>query len=185
MPFHPFETTVSCELFLMHPAELLPHHICTWGQTYSVSKTLCTLWNSVWWEKSNYALILKSLCLICAKNGTPTSLTAIITSVTQYHNIKSYFQIGTGFSDEALQKHTTFFKQHVIPQPRPYFRYDSQHEPDHWFDAVQVWEIKCADLSLSPVHRAAIGIVSMMSSYTCVCSNTCSSLIICISSNNW
>jgi len=103
------------------------------------------------------------------KNGTPISLTAIITPVTQYHNIKFYFQIGTGFSDDDLQKHTTFFKQHVIPQPRPYYRYDSQHEPDHWFDAVQVWEIKCADLSLSPVHRAAIGIVSMMSSYTCVC----------------
>ena len=140
----------------------------------------------------------ENLCLICAKNGNPTSLTAIITPVTQYHNITFYFQIGTGFSDEDLQKHTTFFKQHVIPQPRPYYRYDSQHEPDHWFDAVQVWEIKCADLSLSPVHRAAIGIVSMMSSFTCVgvgvcvcihththiCTNTCSSLSICISSNN-
>lgn len=74
-------------------------------------------------------------------------------------------QIGTGFSDEDLQKHTEFFKEHLITQPRPYYRYDSQHEPDHWFDAVQVWEIKCADLSLSPVHRAAIGIVSMNIQY--------------------
>ncbi|XP_021917859.1 DNA ligase 1 isoform X2 [Zootermopsis nevadensis] len=72
---------------------------------------------------------------------------------------QSLCRIGTGFSDEDLQKHTEFFKEHLITQPRPYYRYDSQHEPDHWFDAVQVWEIKCADLSLSPVHRAAIGIV--------------------------
>ncbi|XP_026463969.1 DNA ligase 1 isoform X2 [Ctenocephalides felis] len=72
---------------------------------------------------------------------------------------QSICKIGTGFSDEDLQTHSEFFKKHVIDSPRSYYRYDNQHEPDHWFDAVQVWEIKCADLSLSPAHKAAIGIV--------------------------
>ncbi|VVC39208.1 Hypothetical protein CINCED_3A009946 [Cinara cedri] len=72
---------------------------------------------------------------------------------------QSICKIGTGFSDDDLQKHTDFFKEHVIEQPRSYYRFDQSHEPDHWFDTVQVWEIKCADLSLSPVHKAAIGLV--------------------------
>lgn len=69
-------------------------------------------------------------------------------------------QIGTGFTDADLEKHATFFKDHVTEKAKPYYRYDSSVEPDHWFDAVQVWEVKCADLSISPTHLAAAGIVS-------------------------
>lgn len=69
-------------------------------------------------------------------------------------------KLGTGFSDDDLQKHSEYFKQHIIPSPKSYYRYDSSHEPDEWFDVVQVWEVLCADLSLSPVHQAAKGIVS-------------------------
>ncbi|CAG9761469.1 unnamed protein product [Ceutorhynchus assimilis] len=72
---------------------------------------------------------------------------------------QSICKIGTGFSDEDLQQHTEFLKEHVVSQPKSYYQYDSSLEPDHWFEPVQVWEIKCADLSLSPVHRAASGIV--------------------------
>lgn len=68
-------------------------------------------------------------------------------------------QIGTGFTDEDLEQHSTFFKEHLIDKPKAYYRYDNSHLPDHWFDAVQVWEIKCADLSISPTHKAASGLV--------------------------
>ncbi|XP_014479873.1 PREDICTED: DNA ligase 1 isoform X2 [Dinoponera quadriceps] len=70
---------------------------------------------------------------------------------------QSICKIGTGFKEEDLERHTKFFKDHVIPQTKSYYRFDNSHEPDHWFEPIQLWEIKCADLSLSPVHRAAIG----------------------------
>lgn len=66
-------------------------------------------------------------------------------------------KIGTGFSDEDLEQHTKFLKDHIIPSARAYYNWDEAHRPDVWFDAVQVWEVKCADLSISPVHRAGLG----------------------------
>ncbi|XP_062508216.1 DNA ligase 1-like isoform X2 [Corticium candelabrum] len=80
-----------------------------------------------------------------------------------YDNESEQFQsickIGTGFSDEDLTKHTQFLNSHVIPQPKPYYAFGSSVTADVWFDSIQVWEIKAADLSLSPTHKAAIGIV--------------------------
>jgi len=31
--------------------------------------------------------------------------------------------------------------------------------PDVWFEASEVWEVRAAELTISPVHRAAAGIV--------------------------
>merc|ERR1719312_1243040 len=72
---------------------------------------------------------------------------------------QSICKIGTGFTDEDLAKHHAFFKSHVTEKPKSYYNYDSNLAPDHWFEPVQVWEVKCADMSISPVHRAATGIV--------------------------
>lgn len=68
-------------------------------------------------------------------------------------------KLGTGFSDENLQSSTQFFKEHVVEKAPAYYQCEGSLVPDHWFAPVQVWEIRCADLSLSPVHRAAVGLV--------------------------
>ncbi|XP_018423955.1 PREDICTED: DNA ligase 1 [Nanorana parkeri] len=68
-------------------------------------------------------------------------------------------KIGTGFTDEDLETHYNFLKDHVIDGARSYYRWDSSTQPDHWLEPVQVWEVKCADLSISPVHKAALGLV--------------------------
>ncbi|KAM9845384.1 DNA ligase 1 [Aulostomus maculatus] len=72
---------------------------------------------------------------------------------------QSVCKIGTGFKDEDLEQHYKFLKEHILPRPRAYYRFDQSAEPDVWLDAVQVWEVKCADLSLSPVYKAAMGLV--------------------------
>uniref|UniRef100_A0A8C4EFH3 DNA ligase n=1 Tax=Dicentrarchus labrax TaxID=13489 RepID=A0A8C4EFH3_DICLA len=70
---------------------------------------------------------------------------------------QSVCKIGTGFKDEDLEQHYKFLKEHILQKPRAYYRFDQSAEPDVWLDAVQVWEVKCADLSLSPVYHAAMG----------------------------
>ncbi|XP_034039621.1 DNA ligase 1 [Thalassophryne amazonica] len=72
---------------------------------------------------------------------------------------QSVCKIGTGFKDDDLEHHYKFLKEHILPKPRAYYRVDQSAEPDVWLDAVQVWEVKCADLSLSPVYKAAMGLV--------------------------
>lgn len=72
---------------------------------------------------------------------------------------QSVCKIGTGFKDEDLEHHFKFLKEHILPKPRAYYRVEQSTEPDVWLDAVQVWEVKCADLSLSPVYKAAMGLV--------------------------
>ncbi|KAL4857383.1 DNA ligase 1 [Chlorella vulgaris] len=68
-------------------------------------------------------------------------------------------KIGTGFSEEQLKQLAEQMGDLVIPEPRKYYRYGETLVPDVWFDAKSVWEVKAADLSISPLHKAAIGLV--------------------------
>lgn len=70
-------------------------------------------------------------------------------------------KIGTGFSDEMLESLTSTFKPLVISHKKSYYSHPNGGEQPHvWFEPKYVWEVLCADLSLSPRYQAALGIVS-------------------------
>ncbi|KAL5071716.1 hypothetical protein RYX36_022603 [Vicia faba] len=66
---------------------------------------------------------------------------------------------GTGFSRELLEESSTRLRSKIIPQPKTYYRHAEKIKPDVWFEATEVWEVKAADLTISTVYQAAVGIV--------------------------
>ncbi|KAK9829240.1 hypothetical protein WJX72_004715 [[Myrmecia] bisecta] len=61
----------------------------------------------------------------------------------------------SGFTDAFYTEATARMKARQLAGPKPYYRTDEC--PDVWFEAAEVWEIRGADLTLSPVHKAAVG----------------------------
>eukprot|EP00904_Undaria_pinnatifida_P000403 jgi/Undpi1/10363/HiC_scaffold_29.g12813.m1 len=70
---------------------------------------------------------------------------------------QSVCKIGTGFTDDILLSFWTELKEHTIENRPRYFNVADSLVPDVWLEPHKVWEVKCADLSKSPVHKAAIG----------------------------
>ncbi|VDO62676.1 unnamed protein product [Heligmosomoides polygyrus] len=71
---------------------------------------------------------------------------------------ESICKIGTGFSDEDLKTQHELLQPLKIENARPYYAYDETLKPDVWFDPGVIFEVKCADLSISPRHCAAKGL---------------------------
>ncbi|KAM0996675.1 hypothetical protein ACFX14_006744 [Malus domestica] len=72
---------------------------------------------------------------------------------------QSICKVGTGLTEAMLEERSASLLTKMIPKPKPYYRYSDSLNPDVWFDPSEVWEVKAADLTISPVHRAAVGIV--------------------------
>ncbi|KAH6624434.1 ATP-dependent DNA ligase [Chaetomium sp. MPI-SDFR-AT-0129] len=66
--------------------------------------------------------------------------------------------IGTGFSEAVLEELHSSLSEIVIDRPKPFYSHSSggQHQPDVWFEPKYVWEVKTADLTLSPRYKAGM-----------------------------
>ncbi|MED6137878.1 tRNA ligase, partial [Stylosanthes scabra] len=86
---------------------------------------------------------------------------AFLLACYDYNNeeFQSICKIGTGFTEQDLEQCSTSLRPKVISGPKSYYRYGDTMKPDVWFEASEVWEVKAADLTISPVYRAAVGIV--------------------------
>ncbi|KAL1607818.1 ATP-dependent DNA ligase Cdc17 [Paraconiothyrium brasiliense] len=65
--------------------------------------------------------------------------------------------IGTGFSEAVLETLHKQLSEIVIDRPKPFYTHSSgnKDQPDVWFEPRYVWEVKTADLTLSPRYKAA------------------------------
>ena len=64
--------------------------------------------------------------------------------------------IGTGFSEAVLEELHAELADSVIAKPKPFYTHSAvaKDQPDVWFEPRCVWEVKTADLTLSPRYKA-------------------------------
>ncbi|XP_078431093.1 DNA LIGASE 6 isoform X2 [Wolffia australiana] len=71
---------------------------------------------------------------------------------------QSVCRVMSGFSDVFYTEMKDFFSgDKILPKKPPYYLTDES--PDVWFSPELVWQIRGADMTISPVHHAAIGLV--------------------------
>lgn len=75
-------------------------------------------------------------------------------------DIQSICKIGTGFSDEDLAHLYAKLSPTVIPLPKSYVHHASGGaQPDVWFTPTTLFEVLTADLTLSPLYKAGVGLI--------------------------
>jgi DNA ligase-1 len=73
--------------------------------------------------------------------------------------LESLCKCMSGFTDTVYKEMLASFAPRLIPRAKAYYAVDEQLTPSVWFDADRVWEVRGADLTLSPKHSAARGLV--------------------------
>ncbi|CAG8446483.1 14397_t:CDS:2 [Funneliformis mosseae] len=66
----------------------------------------------------------------------------------------------SGFSDDFYKELKLKYSRengNISEYKKPYFDVDDGLRPDAWFEPSEVWEIKGADITISPVYKAALG----------------------------
>ncbi|RAK96342.1 DNA ligase (ATP) CDC9 [Aspergillus ibericus CBS 121593] len=82
-------------------------------------------------------------------------LLAAYNSSTQTY--ETICNIGTGFSEAVLEEFYNELSPLTIDRPKPFYSHSTvpKDQPDVWFEPRLVWEVKTADLTLSPRYKAA------------------------------
>ncbi|XP_047317657.1 DNA ligase 6 [Impatiens glandulifera] len=71
---------------------------------------------------------------------------------------QSVCRVMSGFSDAFYIEMKELFSGDKVLSKKPMY-YETAETPDMWFLPEVVWEIKGADFTVSPVHKAAVGLV--------------------------
>ncbi|CAI9110622.1 OLC1v1010679C1 [Oldenlandia corymbosa var. corymbosa] len=71
---------------------------------------------------------------------------------------QSVCRVMSGFSDSFYREMKEFFQGDKILAKKPPY-YQTAEVPDMWFSPEIVWAIRGAELSVSPVHKAAVGLI--------------------------
>ncbi|KAG0127845.1 hypothetical protein HOY82DRAFT_580414 [Tuber indicum] len=99
-----------------------------------------------YWGRGKRTSVYGSFLLACHNPGT--------------QNYESLCNIGTGFTEAELEEFYGTLHPLEIDRAKPFYDHPSGNagKPDVWFEPKVLWEVKAADLTLSPRYKAAAGL---------------------------